>query len=54
MIFSRSGKDVRKIAFLLNVQLQETFCNEALQQETEFNVCMNSERALAGPDTWHI
>ena len=27
---------------------------EDLRQETEFNVCMKSERALASLDAWHI
>ena len=36
------------------VNYRKHFNNEELQQETEFNVCMKSQWALAGPDAWHI
>ena len=36
------------------VNNRKRFGNELLQQETEFNVCMKSERASDGPKAWHI
>ena len=43
-----------KLHFYLMVNYRKRFANEELQQETEFNACMKSERASAGRDAWHI
>ena len=43
-----------KFHFYLMVNNRKRFGNELLQQETEFNVCMKSERASDGPKAWHI
>ena len=39
-----------KFHFYLMVNYRKRFCNEELQQETEFNICMKSERASDGPE----
>ena len=36
------------------VNYRKHFGNEDLRQESEFNVCMKPERALASVDAWHI
>ena len=43
-----------KVDFYLMVNYRKHFSNEDLRQETEFYVCMKSERALASLDAWHI
>ena len=43
-----------ELHFYLMVNYRKHFGNEDLRQETEFNVCMKSERALACVDAWDI
>ena len=40
-----------KFHFYLMVNYRKRFGNEVLQQETEFNVCMKSERASDDPES---
>ena len=43
-----------KVHFYIMVNYRKHFSNEDMRQETEFNVCMKSERALAILHAWHI
>ena len=43
-----------ELHFYLMVNYRKHFGNEDSRQETEFNVCMKSEGALASLDAWHI